>query len=210
MKNKSGLGFMVAGLILLAASFVLTGYNLWDQYRAGETASSVLEELNTVFPYDEDHKESILSKPEELKIPDYILNPDMEMPVIEIDGQEYIGMLSIPAINIELPVMSEWSYPKLKIAPCRYSGSAYQGNLIIAAHNYSTHFGNLKNLSVGDEVIFADASGNLFYFQVAELEILQSTDIEGMQSGDWSLTLFTCTIDGQSRVTVRCDVVEHH
>jgi sortase A len=25
-----------------------------------------------------------------------------------------------------------------------------------------------------------------------------------MESGDWDLTLFTCTTGGQSRITVRC------
>ena len=30
-------------------------------------------------------------------------------------------------------------------------------------------------------------------------------DVEGMLSGDWPLSLYTCTFGGQSRLTVRCD-----
>ena len=41
-----------------------------------------------------------------------------------------------------------------------------------------------------------------------ETEVLAPTDIEGMESGDWDLTMFTCTIGGKSRVTVRCDRLE--
>ncbi len=32
--------------------------------------------------------------------------------------------------------------------------------------------------------------------------------MEEMESGDWDLTLFTCTIGGACRVTVRCQQVE--
>ena len=63
----------------------------------------------------------------EEETPEYLRNPEMEMPVEEIEGNGYIGLLEIPALGLSLPVMSEWSYPNLKLAPCRYSGSAYTG-----------------------------------------------------------------------------------
>lgn len=30
-------------------------------------------------------------------------------------------------------------------------------------------------------------------------------DVDKMTSGGWSLTLFTCTVGGQSRIAVRCE-----
>ena len=146
--------------------------------------------------------------PGESEIPDYILNPDMEMPTMDIDGNRYIGTLDIPALNLSLPVMSEWSYPKLKIAPCRYVGTAYQGNFVIAAHNYRTHFGSLGNLSAGDRVTFTDVDGNIFSYDVVEVQILNPAAIEEMVSDDWDLSLFTCTLGGKTRLTVRCDKIE--
>ena len=143
--------------------------------------------------------------PGEVEIPDYVLDPNHEMPVRNIGGEDYIGVLEIPSLGLMLPVMSEWSYPRLKIAPCRYTGSAYQGNLIIAAHNYRSHFGNLKELCEGDVVCFTDMDGNVFSYEVMFLEVLQPTDVDEMESGDWDLTLFTCTVGGKSRVTVRCE-----
>ena len=50
--------------------------------------------------------------------------------------------------------------------------------------------------------------GNVFRYEVVELETLMPTAIEEMTSGDWDLTLFTCTIGGGSRVTVRCELAE--
>ena len=131
----------------------------------------------------------------------------MEMPVTEMDGIGYIGTLRIPALELELPVISEWSYPNLKIAPCRYVGSAYLNTLVIAAHNYQSHFGTLKNLSEGDAVTFTDMDGNLFCYEVTALETLPPTAIAEMTASDYDLTLFTCTLGGANRVTVRCDQV---
>ena len=129
----------------------------------------------------------------------------MSMPIETINGINYIGVLDIPAINRELPVLSEWDYSNLKIAPCRYAGSAYLDNMVLCAHNYDIHFGSLKNLSYGDEIIFTDMDGNVFTYKVIEIETLQPTAIEEMTIGDWDLTLFTCTVGGATRVAVRCE-----
>ena len=64
---------------------------------------------------------------------------DPEMTVVEIDGYGYVGVLTIPTLELELPVMSEWDAARLKIAPCRYSGSTKTRDLVIAGHNYTTH-----------------------------------------------------------------------
>ena len=140
-------------------------------------------------------------------IPDYVLSPNMEMPVETINGIDFIGVLRIPALELELPIISEWNYPNLKSAPCRYSGSAYLNNLILCGHNYASHFGSLKNLQEGDIVIFTDMDGNEFVYEITLLETLSSSDVEGMENGDWDLTLYTCTIGGSYRITVRCELI---
>lgn len=144
----------------------------------------------------------------EFEIPDYILNPKMEMPVIRLEDEEYIGWLEIPALGLKLPVMSEWTYPRLKKSPCRYTGTAYQDNLVISAHNYERHFGRLKELDEGARIFFTDADGNRFSYEVVLTETLKPTAIRDMTSGEFDLTLFTCTVGGRSRVTVRCEKVQ--
>ena len=184
MKANRGTILMTIGLLLLAAALFLAGYNIWDE----GSAQQVLDQLVSETPQPEP------PAPEE-PTPEYVLHPEMDMPTVEIDGNRYIGRVTIPALGLELPVMSQWSYPNLKIAPCRYQGSAYTGDLIIAGHNY---------LGVGDAVLFTDADGNQFRYTVAQVETLAKTAVEEMAAGDWDLTLFTCTLGGQTRVTVRC------
>ena len=86
-------------------------------------------------------------------------------------------------------------------------GSAYRNDFIIARDNYKRHFARLGELNVGDKVLFTDADSNLFSYQVSKLEQLAGTAVEEMEAGDWDLTLFTCTIGGKARVTVRCERV---
>ena len=201
MENKKGAFCMAAGFLLVLAALLLTGYNVWDEGRAGDAADATFQALK--FQTEEGREEL----PEYI-LPDYLVDPRFEMPTVEIDGYDYIGYLDIPSLELSLPVMSEWSYPQLKIAPCRYAGSVYLDDMILAAHNYDRHFGRLKNLEGGELVRFTDVDGNVFDFSVTELELLWPEQTEEMLSGECDLTLFTCTLGGRQRVTVRCDRIE--
>ena len=134
------------------------------------------------------------------------------MTVTTIDGWDYIGYLSIPSIGLALPVMSEWSYPGLKIAPGRYAGSVFTDDLVICGHNYARHFSPVKRLAIGTTVQFVDMDGREWDYTVSKVETLQPTQIEEMvgqaDGDDWDLTLFTCTTGGSARCAVRCTRVE--
>ena len=210
--SKQGKICTAIGVLLLAAALLLTAYNLWSDVMADVIAGKVLERLASDMEENADTNPSVPiynEESEDVYIPDYILNPAMAMPEDQIDGQTYIGILEIPALSLSLPVISAWSYPNLKIAPCRYAGSVYLDNMVIAAHNYQSHFGKLETLSQNDEVSFTDMDGNVFAYKVAEIEALSPYAIEEMTAGDWDLTLFTCTVGGQSRMAVRCERMQN-
>ena len=195
MKAKRGAVWINAGLLLIAAALFLSAYNEWESHEARDSARQVIAQLCDALPTEAGEPTTL---------------PDVrqEMPVKTINGRDYIGVLSIPSLELELPVISQWDYPALKVAPCRYSGSLYQDNLIICAHNYASHFGKLKELQPGDIVLFTDMDEHVVTFRMVERETLNPMDAEGMEAGDWDLTLFTCTIDGQTRVTIRLERVE--
>ena len=195
------------GLLLLAAALSLAVFNVWTSWQAGESADKALSQLKPTIEQSLS-KNSSGKTSGEASIPDYLLNPEMAMPEEEIDGVGYIGVLAIPTRGLELPIISEWSYANLNISPCRYSGSAYLNNLVIAGHNFTRHFGPIGSLSIGDEVVFTDVSGNTFSYKVADIETLSPYAVEEMTSEDWDLTLFTCTLGGQSRITVRCELAK--
>lgn len=192
---------ILAGIFCFFLAAGLTAYNLWDNSRAGENAEKALAQLDLLIAEPSESVENIRN---EIEYPDYVLNPFMALPVVEIEGNAYVGKLTIPALGKELPILSEWSYSHLKIAPCLYAGTPYRSGFVICAHNYYYHFGDLRSLNEGDEIFFTDNDGNEFAYVVKGSEILQPQSVADMKSKQWDLTLFTCTVGGATRVTVRC------
>ena len=204
MKQKIGKICMALGALLILASAGLLAYNKWDADRADKASQQVLGEL-----------EDTLTKTmeEKTKADEAVLQPELDptqpMTEVELEGWNYIGYLSIPSIGLNLPVMSEWSYAGLKIAPGRYSGSTYADNMVVCAHNYAKHFSPIKWLAEGAEVYFTDMDGMCWSYEVSVVETIQPTQIEKMtekteDSENWDLTLFTCTTGGSARCAVRC------
>lgn len=196
MTIKKGTIFIITGLLLIVVALSLVVYNVYDSARAEKIAIETVFDLETVIP----------DKPNTEFSP--VEYPDMKMPTTEVNGYNYIGILEIPELNIKLPVMEDWDYNKLNISPCCYYGTAYKNDLVIAGHNYYSHFGGLSQLSIGSDVIFTDIDGNTFNYNVLWTEIIQPDQsdqmIEEKNNDQWDLTLFTCTISGSTRYTVRC------
>ena len=204
--SKRGKLCTALGLLLLLAALGLTAYNLWRDAMASMSVDVVLERLTPTLSSRQSELPALSSGEalEEAFVPDYVLNPEMAMPEENIDGRSYIGVLRLPSLGLELPVLGEWSDSGSKAAPCRYSGSAYLENLVIAGHNYRSHFASLPQLQPGDAVTFTDMDGTVFRYKVDSLETLSPYAISDMTSGGWPLTLFTCTVGGQSRLAIRC------
>lgn len=206
MRSKSGTTLLFGGLLCLTASFCLILWNFLEDRQASIMVEEILPRIEKQMETENSKTyDDITDDHETVSVQSQLNN---EMTEIDIDGYLYIGYISIPSLGLELPVMSSWSYPQLKIAPCRYYGSTKTRDLVIAAHNYSRHFGNIKSLNTGDSVYFTDIDEVVTVYQVAEIDTLGSNAVEEMTSSGYELTLFTCTYDGQSRVTVRCSVVE--
>ena len=194
MKRKRAVFLLSCGAVCLIAALGLTGYNLYDEYRAESSAEANVTQLKTVIQDKAPEEQPILPEPQVM------------MTAMELDGRDYVGVLEIPSLELSLPIQDEWSDRLLKYSPCRYEGTIYDG-MIIAGHNYKSHFAKLKQLLPGDEVRFIDLDGNIWNYVVSGTEVIAGYDVERMKSGDWDLTLFTCTYGGESRYTLRCTLV---
>lgn len=188
-KSKKGIVLLVIGILFLSIAGVWIAKNISIDINAEKVAFQLLEKV-----IDEANRTTETSGDTE---------------AVVVDGEEFCGRVLIEKLNLELPVYNEWSYEKLKSAPCRYKGSALTDNLVIAAHNYKSHFGNIDLLKENDEIVFIDANGNRYNYAVEQITKLDGTDVESMASDKWDFTLFTCTFDGSQRVTVRCNKSEN-
>lgn len=203
-KRKIGNICIVLGVLLILGAGGLYTYNVLEERRADAAANKIALELvdDLKEAPQETRPSGVMSEKDLYNQMTGVM--DLTMDTVEIDGHEYIGLLSIPALELQLPVMAEWSYPSLRIAPCRYIGSVGGNNLVIAGHNYKRHFGLLKTLGTGEEVIFTDVHNVTTVYEIMEIEEIAPTNIEGMTVSDFDLTLFTCTYGGRLRYTVRC------
>jgi sortase A len=214
MKSKLGIVCIILGVMLLSGALFLSLYNMHEETVAQEAVTSIMPQLMEKIEVNKDNKPTdpvTGNKHElELKVPvELLTEEDKKMAEVEIDGYLYIGYLSMPTLDKELPIMSTWSYPQLKIAPCRYSGSLRGEDLVLMAHNYVSHFGPIHRLEIGDPVIFTDMYGNITEYVVVGTDILDPSAVDAMTAGDFDLTLFTCNYGGSNRITVYCDLVRN-
>ena len=195
MKRKTGIVLMIIGIVLIGCAVGLLIYNNNENAKALESSGEIVESLRVAIIENE--------------ISEIIADPfDEEMTVKEIDGYGYIGYLSVPVLDIDLPVMSEWDYDRLKISPCRYYGSTKTDNLVIAGHNYDSHFGYLGELEPGDAVIFTDMDAVVHNYKVDSVELLMPTDVDKVKDSGDDLIIYTCTYSRTKRITVRCSYSE--
>ena len=199
---------MLLGMALIFGAMSLFLINQREAEEAEMNSVNLLPQLMEVIEENEDAVTEPETYAQPVGTPIEYLDPSVfEMTEVEIDGYAYIGYLSVPKLELELPVMADWDYTRLRIAPCRYTGSIRGEDLVIMAHNYASHFGGLSKLSEGAGVIFTDMDGITTAYEVVAQDVLHPYDVEEMTSGDFDLTLFTCTYGGKSRVTVYCDRV---
>lgn len=190
---------------MLLSAFGLFLHNRQEARKAEESAAELVGQLVSELESIEEPTVPL----EYVGVPVEFLDPAaFEMKEVEINGHMYIGYLSLPTLELELPIMSGWDYDKLQIAPCRYYGSVLGQDLVLMAHNYEKHFGTIAQLNVGDPVSFIDMDGIVTNYEVIAHDILDPAAVEEMTSGDFDLTLFTCTYGGASRVTVYCDLAK--
>ena len=197
MRKWIGAACILLGVICLICSVGFVVYNSWESESAAKATESLLKDVQTVI--------------EEQKAEQKIEQPNIsqtEMATVKVGDYECIGILSIPALEVELPVLTDWSYAKLKKAPCLYYGSYYEKDFVIAAHDYKSHFGRLSQLQAGDIIVFSTTGGTEHYYEVVLLETLPKNATEEMITAGFDLSLYTCTVGGGSRVTVRCNSVQ--
>lgn len=188
MCKKAGTALIIAGALLLFSAAGLFIYNEVQSSRAEEAAQSALNALE-----------------QEISENSGSFDYSPEMKTVNIDGYDYIGYLTVPCANINLPVMAEWDDVRMNISPCLYYGSFKSDNMVIVGHSYKGVFRALREkVKEGDEVYFTDVENNTYRYTVGVIEILQPTDTQKMIESEFELSIYTCTYGARERFTVRC------
>ena len=187
LTNRKGIVLMVLGMLIVAVSLFLGFHYIMDEWRSSGYALSALE----VMEQAGDDGRTVSEK--------------TGLPAVEANGKLYVGTLSIPALDMEMPVMDQYTKHNRKMGPSFFWGSPEEDFMVIAGYCFQGHFAPLKNLTEGDEVTYTGLNGDELRCTVAKVEILKPSEVEEMLSGEYPLTLFTSTTGGNSRLAVRCE-----
>lgn len=217
-KKVRGWLCIILGVVMLAAAGSIYLIQEKQDQLAGKNSEILLEKMREEILYGYGPNVHPVTAPEPTAAPEPSPAPEKEvlpeesaapeMPVMELYGYELMGILTAPSVEVELPILGDWNYELLQIAPCRYSGSIAGEDLILLGHNFKSHFDSLKNIAVDDPVEFLSADGELHKYTVAEIELLHKTDVDKLERDEYALTFFTCTRGGEHRLVIRCVPVE--
>jgi len=205
MTKKRYKFLIVIGALLILTAGGLKVYDMVQDYMSGRSARLLLEQMREL-PASAPPSGDADSTAE--------VTVDASAEQKEIDSAQFaydvIGILEIPELNLQLPVLSECTNSLLNVSVCRYMGSAEDKpeRLIVAGHSYKSHFGNLTKLSVGDKVLFSSLSGAEYSYSVTAITVIAGNGHAALEQGEWDMTLFTCNFDGSKRVVVRCTEVQ--
>ncbi len=204
MHNRNaGIAFVVLGAVLVVSALLFLFGNQREEKIAQVESERILQQLYKALP-DPAERRRPSKMAQDTNGETEPTASTTEMTVVEIEGYGCIGYIELPKLERTLPVLSEWDYDRLKIAPCRQFGSSKTDDLVIAAHNYVSHFGPLSRLEPGDQVIFTDMEGEVIPYAVAETKEIEPTEVEAVQNSGYDLVLYTCTYSGAARTAVFC------
>lgn len=202
MRKRAGIILVILGALCIAGALGLAIHNWIESGNAGSESEQRVTALE-----DYMNREIDPSRVSTIDTKDAETDEDSD-PVVYLDGYDYIGYIEIPAIKLKLPVMATWDYERLNLAPCRQFGSAKDRNLVIAAHNFDTHFGKLGTLVDGDTVTFTGIDGTEYDYEVVMHKVVEPTEVEAVTESSHDLVLYTCTKGGERRIAVFCDLAE--
>ena len=130
--------------------------------------------------------------------------------VIEFEGYKVIGIIKIPKINLEYPILEETTKSTMKISISRNWGTEINsfGNVSLAGHNNydGTMFGKNKKLEVGDMIELTDLSNNTIEYEIYDIFSTDPNDVTILQTTDSKIrevTLITCTNGRAERLIIK-------
>ena len=126
------------------------------------------------------------------------------MPILSVDGIDFVGMLEIPRFGSILPVCAKWG--QLTKCPCQFSGSIYDSTIKIGATTQKGQCDFYREITVGDIILFTDMEGNRYTYVVSSLCYEKHANKTTLEREKSALTLFIKNVYDFEYLIVSCDV----
>lgn len=176
------------GCILILCSLSLLGWQQISMVRAEKKSSDYVETLRTLLPEPES------AVPEK--------KSSNEMPVLSVDGVDFVGILELPEYDCVLPVCGDWN--ETLWYPSCYVGSIYDSSMKIGATTQKGQFGFYRTIGVGDAIYFTDMTGNRYAYKVTDILYRKHADAQTLGQKESDLTLFLKNLYAFEYVMIYC------
>ena len=177
MRSKGVSIFLVTlGAVLLAAAAALLGMHMTQEKQAAAGIPSLVKKIEAALP---ERSAGIMEN-----------RANSTMAAVEIDGVDVIGLLELPGRGIKLPVAAEWDSSQQGFRPARFTGSIYDGTLIVGGSSEAGNFDFADQLDAGEEVTFTDMTGKVFRYTVRKINHADNAKAETLADAEDTLTLF--------------------
>ena len=172
--------------IILAAFIVIKYINL---YKHENTAKEVIANINRSYEGNSDVLQEINE---------------------QIEGHKVVGIIKIPKINLEYPILETTSKETLNLSITKFWGNKINeiGNVTLAGHNNlnGTMFGKTKNLDIGDIIELTDIQNVTLKYKVFKKYVIDPNDITVIlpeEEETREVTLITCTNGNKNRLIIK-------
>lgn len=189
-KSKTTLVIAILGIVLIVIGVGTLGISRLNQSKAIDNAAETVSTILTLIPEIENGVSGE--------------RYNYTMPMLEIDSENYIGIIEIPLYDTRLPICGVWDKNDINKYPCRFTGSAYDGSLVIGGSDNKGQFDFMKLITVGDWVYITDTAGNRFSYTVAEILITDDISAENLCSAEFELTFYARNTFNLKYTVVRC------
>ena len=187
MKNKI---FIIVGAALLVIATAVLIVWQWGIRSSQKRAEAYVDTLCALMP-----------EPQAAPVQE---RRDNAMPILSLDGKDFVGILEMPRYGSALPVCADWG--EVGEYPCRFEGSVYDRTIKIGATTQQGQYDFYREISVGDAVFFTDMEGNRYTYTVTDIRCEKSADRDTLQREEAALTLFIKNVYALEYIVIFCNV----
>lgn len=139
-------------------------------------------------------------------------NSEIELDEVRVEykGYNVVGVITIPSIDIEYPIIDKTSDEAMKVSITKFWGDNVNdiGNFSMAGHNYldGTMFGKTSRLDLGDKIKMTDLTGKTIEYQIFNKYVIDANDVtcvNSVKGNTREITLITCTNGRSNRLIVK-------
>lgn len=180
---------LICLIILALIISIFIGIKYVKMYKREKETKNVITNINRYFEKNEDSVQEINE---------------------QIEGHKVIGIIRIPKINLEYPILETTSNETLNLSITKFWGDKINeiGCVTLAGHNNlnGTMFGKTKKLEIGDVIELTDIQNITLKYKVFKKYITDPNDISVIlpeQEDVREVTLITCTNGNKNRLIIK-------